>query len=209
MKRSSLFFSMRRALTPRGGDETSGDGDGDSGDDGQVIEPFDAYCVATFDVETPVQDVFGDTLFTAAAGSRYLLTKYEDASSAELLFLSPDGPVDFEVTATGGALPFSTDCVLGQTQRYAGVFTDVTVYEDLELTTELCQLSASLLWPSTGGGYSLESGFSDDPATYSISVDGLEDHCNGASSGYIPAPNTQVLGSFRTLVPIQFFAGPA
>ncbi len=201
----ALSFALTLACSgDDGGGETDGGGEEE---DGQVYAPFDTLCVATFTAEATAVDVFDDTLFTIKSGERYLMKL--DSFGVELLFLSSGGPIDFLVDAEAGAEPYTTNCQEDAVESIVGVFSDVTVYADLEGTSELCQLSAGTMWPSAGGGFNLESDLFDDPAIYSVSYEGLAEQCGGADTGYIQAEQIFALGSLRTPSPIALVSGPS
>ena len=131
------------------------------------------------------------------------------SGETELLYLTGAGPEEFE--APGGAdAPYTTDCLDGSTTRYIAAFDDVTVYEDEELTSAICELSAGDTAEATGGsGYSSVGFELSGPATYSVMLSGFSEQCGGASEGYISVPETKIFGTTTWLVPLRTIEGPA
>jgi len=195
--------------------------DGDSGGEsanGQVSASWEGYCEATFTQDYMVIDFFDDPLFTAPAGSRFLMSSFNDSFGkprAELYFLTNTGPFDFEIEADSvEELPLTSNCAPERSEQtaYTGVFQDVTVYADEELSQEACSLSEGTIVESTGGGFALVGDidlFSTAPTTYSVSLGGLSEMCGGITDGYVQVPNVQVFGVNTYLVPIRSFIGPA
>lgn len=202
-----------------GGAQTSGGSSGAggsaTGQDGQVTDAFSAYCIATFTEDYTSIDPFGDPVFTARAGERYLMASYGNSvgSRAELLFLTPTGPAEFDVQGdqTTGTLPFDTNCAPDAWTQYYAVFADVTVFAEASLTTELCRLTAGTVLPLASGnsGFALESFGSDTQSSvYSIILNAFSAQCGGAEVGYIATPEVEVFGSTTVLVPIVDIIGP-
>lgn len=206
--RTCALTLLAGALACGGGEGESDTDGGELSGDGQVYAPFDTLCLATFDAEATAVDVFGDELFTIASGSRYLFT-FDPFDDVVMLHLSSAGPVDFLVEAEPGAEPYTLSCAEGATERFVGVFADVTIYSDAQLSTELCSLEAGTLWPSAGGGSSAEGDLLADPSIYFVEYDGLADQCGGAGSGYIAVNFVSLLGSMRAPVPLAVVEGPA
>ena len=187
-----------------------------AGDDGTVKPPWTQYCVATFTKPHEVIDSFGDLLFAAQAGDAYLLMDYGEffgEDRAALGFLTEFGPSEFELTAplSSRDFPFTTDCAFGTSTPYYAVFADVVVFDDESLMTELCTLTAGTVIPAAGGqrGYVLAGDLQwAGPLTYEVSLDGFSEQCGGSASGFISAPEVQVLGASTNLVPIQSIIGP-
>lgn len=187
--------------------------DGGSGPSGQVEAPWDAYCVATFTEDFDVLD-FDEVAFTAAKGDAYLLSSLDFGGrlSPEIYFMGKKGVTDFELEIDPAAPPFTSNCAVGMTERRVGVFHDVTVYKDEEASDVACELTAGTTWVSGGGGYGLASDLTFDdskPMIYQIEFEGLAEHCNGATEGYIKV-YSEVIGSTHTdMMPLGLFIAPA
>lgn len=184
-----------------------------TGADGQVVDPWSAYCVATFTTDYAVDDGFGETQFTARAGARYLLTDLSE-TDAEIAYLTPLGPSTMSVGAApeSGALPFTSNCMPSATVRYYAVFTDVDIYADEALTTLLCEFPAGTVLPSDGmgpAGFAASSFEFSGPATYELMLNSLAPQCGNAATGYVSVPETRVFDANTWLVPVQTIIGPA
>lgn len=192
-------------------DEADSASGGGGPENGVASGDWADYCVATFTKDFDAADVFGDPMFTAKEGDSYLVSRLESPFSGEteLLYLTGAGPEEFE--APGGAdAPYTTDCLDGSTTRYIAAFDDVTVYEDEELTSAICELSAGDTAEATGGsGYSSVGFELSGPATYSVMLSGFSEQCGGASEGYISVPETKIFGTTTWLVPLRTIEGPA
>jgi len=190
-------------LVACGGDDAGG-GDGP----GTVAAPWLDYCTATFTEDTPIIDVFDEELFTARAGESYLLSDhgpgFDSGEEAEMIFLAAGGPATFTVGGDEGSLPLTSDCFTGTPTSHYGAFTDVTVYADETLATELCSLDAGATVTAAGGGYSIAGQLSfSGPQTYEVYLGGFGEQCGDAAVGYVSVPETMVFGSTTWLVPLQ------
>src|SRR6187401_2827138 len=88
--------------------------DGKKNGGGTVTDEWRAYCTGVFTKDYPVVE-FDETRFTAHAGEEYLLSEYGDTfgAKAQMIYLWPGGPEEFEVTAaTATTFPFTTSCPL-------------------------------------------------------------------------------------------------
>ncbi len=200
------------ALTGCGGSGGSVGGDGIGSAGGTVTEPWTGYCTGTFTEDTPINDAFGDLVFTARAGAQFLLSDFDDSfgGRAEFLYLSNVGPDSFEVEArTDGTWPFTSNCTIGQGVPYYAVFNDVSVFAEQELTTKICDLSAGSVLPagSSGRGYSFV-GSKGESAIYNVILGPFGEQCGGHADGYISVPHTTSFGSTTWLVPIVGIIGP-
>jgi len=191
-----------------GSDDDGGMGSGD----GTVTEPWTSFCVGTFTEDTPILDGFGDPAFTARAGEAYLLADFDDASGgrAEFLYLTGAGPDSFDVEPSAdGGWPFTSNCAIGQGVPYYGVFQDVSVYAEQELTTKLCDLSAGAVLPAAGSGRGYAFAGSDGSAAiYEVILGPFGSECGSQGMGYVRVPQTQSFGSTTWLVPIAGLIGP-
>ncbi len=190
---------------------------GSSSGAGTITDDWRAYCVATFTADYDVMDPFGDLLFTARAGEEYLVMEYPNpfsasSNSASLAYLTPNGPMDFDVEgpASTPGTPFSTDCPANGAREYYAIFTDVSVYAEDTLTTKLCDLEAGTTVPLQGGiatGFGLAS-ISSEGAVYEIFLNALSAQCGGAENGFVLVPQVRVLSTTTYLVPIRPIMGP-
>jgi hypothetical protein len=180
---------------------------------GLEVEP----CVATFTEDYVVIDVFGDEAFTVKTGESFILRSMDDIPSdrmeAEMYYLVEEGAYSFTVEIEGddsSAFPFESNCEMGKTDSYLGVFRDVVVYSDVELTQEACSLTKGRSVEGYGGGYSLVSqGFpSNAPDLYEVHFDPFFEECGGLASYYVKAPKAKVFGWVTSLIPIQRYIAP-
>ncbi|MBL4867846.1 MAG: hypothetical protein JKY67_15870 [Pseudomonadales bacterium] len=130
---------------------------------GLDVEP----CIATFTEDYLVTDVFGEEFFTAKTGESFILSRLgytrfgqDNVSTADLYYLVNEGAYGFQVEIEDdntSAFPFVSNCEVGETERFVGVFHDTTLYSDEELTQEVCSLTKSVsagMSSTTSTGYS-------------------------------------------------------
>lgn len=196
-----------------------GDGEHDDGRTlrGAVTGEWRSYCVATLTSDAVVDDGF-ETL-TLEAGSEYLVAGYEDGFGdidLDLLYLTPGGPYDVEIrVATEAELPITSNCDLPNARPYYAVFQDLAVYAEKELTTKLCDLSAGSVLPrensvlSQGVADFGSIDLSDEPQTYSVSLNAFSPECGGGQEGFISVPSTRVAGTTTWLPGIHWILGPS
>lgn len=208
-----LVASLAAALSFGCGDD--GDGGGGGSGSGLVVEPWTAYCVATFTRDHTVIDVFDEPDLTVSAGEQYLLSAYGDGgfgSRVEIAYLTPKGPVDFEIeVAEGEALPFTSNCEPGATELMYGVFADTVLYEDEALTVEACTLTAGTAVPTSGAGSRLVSDldfFGDTPQIYELTLVGLSELCGDREKAFVEGGWSQVGDTQHGVRPIATFVGP-
>lgn len=197
-----------------GGSGDDGAPGGGSGGLGTVTDTWREYCTATFTRDTEVFDSFGDPLFTARAGQEFLLAGYSFFAddTAEIVYLAPGGAERVEVSQDeSSTFPFTSNCGPDDSMSYYAVFQDVSVYADEGLTTKLCDLTAGTALPSNGAeGFSIAGDFSlSGPQTYELFLGAFSEQCQGAESGYISVPPTELFGSRTWLVPVFGIIGPA
>ncbi len=206
--RETLYFIGALSLAGCGDD---GGGGGSPSGDGTVTEQWAGYCTGTFTEDTPIPDSFGDIAFTAREGSEYLLSEFSDTfgERAEFLYLTDVGPSTFKVDPNAaGEWPFTSDCAIGEGVPYSGVFDDVSVFADAELTTKICDLSEGSVLPAAAGsgyGFSKSSGAS---AIYDVILGPFSAECEGHDLGYVLVPPTTIFGTTTWLVPIAGLIGP-
>jgi hypothetical protein len=163
----------------------SGGGGAGSGD-GQVVAPWDTLCVLEFTADYDVRD-FGDLLFTAKSGDRYLMGSTSSFVAATILYLTPEGQVELDIEDDA---EFTSNC-MGSGTDHAAVFADTVVYADEALTMERCMLEAGTHAPgSVGFALAGEDIFTSN--TYEITFTGLESFCDGMSAGFVEGTNVTI-----------------
>lgn len=180
---------------------------------GTVPDAWSSYCLATFTSDYEVLDSFDDPLFTARAGEQYLMTSYPSTfggpNSAGLLYLTDDGPFEFEVDPGSEPAPFTSNCLKNTAKKFYAVFNDASVFSDTTLTSKLCDLTAGTALPLVGGyGYSLSSSTNGE-AIYSVVLGPYSAQCGAAERGSVEVPSVQVLGQNTYLIPIRAILGPS
>lgn len=198
-------------LASCGGSDGDASGEAGSGN-GTVSEQWAGFCTATFTEDTPFVDAFDEPVFTARVGDEFLLSDFRDFSGgrAELMYLTSAGPDSFEVKPdAAGAWPFTSNCTIDQGVPYYAVFKDISVFEEEELTTKICDLSEGSALPAgtSGRGYSF-AGSSGEFAIYNVVLGPFSAQCAGLGSGYIRVPQTRSSGSTTWLVPIVGLIAP-
>jgi hypothetical protein len=200
------------------GDEDN-DGFGGSVDvagPGVVVDPWTDYCVLTFTSDHEFIGPLDDVEFTARTGESYLVAAYRAFSgspSVEIFYLTDVGPVEFELDLAGPP-PFTSTCDLEAGRRLLGVFVDLTLYEDEELTREACQLPAGTTIPfenSQGSGYAIAGEvdlFGSGPTTYKLFFDALSERCGGLEELFVSARQKTVGSTTYTIVPVRLFMAP-
>jgi hypothetical protein len=162
----------------------SGGGGAPSGG-GQVVAPWDTLCVLEFTADYDVLD-FGDVLFTAKSGDRYLMGSTTFAATT-ILYLTPEGQAEFELEDDA---EFTSNCMSSGTD-HAAVFADTVVYADEALTMERCMLEAGTHAPgSVGFALAGEDIFTSN--TYEMTFTGLESFCDGMSTGFVEGTNITI-----------------
>jgi hypothetical protein len=207
---------MLYAMTAVGCSGSDGGGGPASSGGGTVTDPWSSYCVATFGEQYTVLDAFDEPMFTAQPGDEYLMAEYGDdfgQDHSSLLYLTADGPQDFDIDAPSGSrdFPFTTTCPFGTSARYYAAFTDVSVYSDQALTMKLCDLPKGTVAPmdtAAGAGFSATSFNLSGPTVYEVELNAFSAQCGGAASGYVSVPQTSLFGATTWLVPIHWILGP-
>lgn len=195
-----------------GGDDGTPDENAPAGgSSGQVTAPWTTYCVATFTRDYPIIDGFGDSLFTAKTGEKYLLSEFSAVQgSFELVYLASGAPNPIAVEGET-TLPFTTNCDAGTTSYYA-VFQDTAVFKDEALTEKACDLTAGTVLPADTTkqrGYSSTDLSFGATAKYSLFLNAFAASCGNIDTGYISVPQVQALGTTTYLVPVTSIVGPA
>jgi hypothetical protein len=188
------------------------DSDDGGGGGGTVTEQWAGFCTGTFTNDTPIVDAFDEPLFTARAGDEFLMSDFDDAigSRAEFLYLTSAGPDAFELEPSAdGSWPFTSNCASGAGVPYYGVFTEVSVFAEEELTTKICELSEGSVLPAgrNARGYALAN-LLGDAATYEVILGPFSTQCRDYARGYVRVPNTRLFGTMTYLVPIVGLIGP-
>ncbi len=200
------------ALTSCGSSDDNG-GDGVGSEGGTVTEQWASFCTGVFSQDTPIMDAFGDAAFTAKAGDEFLLSDFSDSSGgrAEFLYLTNAGPDSFTLEPSAdGTWPFTSNCAINEGVPYYGVFKDVSVFADQELTMKICDLSAGSVLPagSSGRGFAF-AGSAENAAIYEVILGPFSAECEDQPNGYVSVPLTTSFGGSSTfLVPISGLIGP-
>lgn len=195
-----------------GGSHGGGGGGSSSSGDGTVTAQWAGFCTGVFTEDTPILDAFDEPAFTARAGAEYLLADFSDSfgGRAEFLYLTHVGPDSFTVEPSeDGAWPFTSNCTIGEGVPYYGVFDDVSVFADEELTTKICDLTAGSVLPAgnSGRGYAF-AGSSGGAAIYEVILGPFSEECGDQDRGYVRVPRVTSFGSTTWLVPIVGLIGP-
>lgn len=185
-----------------GGAEDAGPEEGD----GTVTELWGDYCIATFVEDYEYVDGVGDVAFTAKSGDRYLISTFFGINDEiEMLYLTEDGAKEFTVPGTG---IFASNCRPETAIEVYGVFSDVTVFANDNLTSPVCELSNGEV-SSTGSGVGVSTIDINvnGPTTYEVYLGGFSTKC-GTGVGYVSVPETTVWGTSAWMVPFQTVAAP-
>jgi hypothetical protein len=194
-----------------GSEDDRNDGGGTGG--GTVTDAWRAYCTGVFTKDYDVIDSFDEMQFQARAGQEYLLSEYGDGfgPKAQMIYLWPGGPEEFEVTgATTADFPFTTSCPLNTATPYYAVFEDASVFADEALTTKLCELKSGTALPRTNSqsGYSLVTLNFTGNNIFEVYLNAFSAQCGGAASGYVSVPPVKSFDSTTWLVPILSVLAP-
>lgn len=180
--------------------------------DGTVTEQWASFCTGTFTEDTPILNVFDEPMFTARAGDEYLLADFSDSfgGRAEFLYLTHVGPDSFTIEANAeGTWPFTSNCAIGAGLPYYGVFADVSVFAEEDLSTKICDLREGSVLPAGGSGRGYAyAGSSGSSAIYEVILGPFSAECGDHDRGYIRVPQTKIFGSTTWLVPITGLIGP-
>lgn len=171
--------------------------------DGQVVAPWDQYCVATFTEDFDIVDSFGDLALQVQAGDRYLLGEEGFFGEITLVFVGSTGPVEIEIGGSDEIMPPFTSSCTGATELRIGVFADTVVYSDSALTSPLCTLQAGLTVPGSGVDYFVSG------SGYQVMLKELAAECGGAAQGFVDevSVSTPLIGYFG--VPFASVLAPA
>lgn len=170
--------------------------------DGQVIAPWDKYCVATFTRDFAVMSVFGDTkILDIQAGDRYLLAADTLGLREQIIYITDQGATDLEIEYES-ARPYNSSCD-GEEALFA-VFADATLYEDEAFTKPVCELQAGQVLPKARGhSISLANN------GYAVEISTLGSVCGGISKGYVKTSRITIPGGGGyTGIPFLQIASP-
>lgn len=198
------------------GDDGGGGGGGGGSAGGTITEEWESFCSATLTEDMAVKDVFDDVLFTAKAGDTYLMSDYETFAGetrAELLYLHPQGVVDFRIAAPEGEpLPLESNCEVDSGLKHQAVFVTTTFYTDEGLGAVACELEAGTSGAGGGGSVlvsELDFNNPNAPATYQVTMGGLAAACNDITETYVRAAPFQAFGTTYAQPPVDFVLAPA
>lgn len=199
---------MRTAAMGTAGMGGSGMGSISAAADGQVVAPWDKYCVATFTRDFDVLDSFGDVALSAHKGDRYLLGTPGGFAAGSLIYIADTGPAEIEMNYDTSAPPFMSSCTEGATQSMVGVFVDTKVYSDDMLKMPVCTLQAGLAVPSSGLSFAIAGGDLLGSSVYNVELNELASHCNGTMSGFVEGVSVEAGSTEYGGPPIASFLGP-
>lgn len=175
--------------------------------DGQVVAPWDKYCVATFTRDFDVIDSFGDVALSVHKGDRYLLGTPGSFAPGSLIYIADAGPAEIDMTYDKSSPPFMSSCT-GATQSMVGVFVDTTVYSDDALKMPVCMLEAGLAVPSSGLSFAIAGGDLLGASVYNVELNELAQHCKGTMSGFVQGVSVEAGSTEYGGPPIASFLGP-
>lgn len=209
--RGLALLSGALVLTSCGGSD-GGSGTEVEGNNGTVTDQWAGFCTGVFTEDTPFLDSFDKLAFTAKQGDEYLLAEFTDSfdGRAEVLYLAEAGPRSFQVEPNeDGDWPFTSNCAIGEGVPYYGVFTDVSVFADEDLTTKICDLSAGSVLSAEGTGRGFGFTRSDgEAAIYEVILGPFSEECDQQGTGYVRVPRVELFGSATWLVPLAGLIGP-
>ena len=210
-----LFLSCTLSLSWGCDSDDSSNGGSSEGagrGSGVATAEWDAFCTATFTEDTEARDTFDDLLFTAKAGERYLIKRYNDFGGdleAELYYLTNGAPIEFEIPADeSGAFPFESNCTPDQTESHNTVFVDLTVYQNADLSDPLCELPKATHAAGISQNY-LESDIFANPVVYRVALSGLASMCGDVDEGYVRGSKVSAFGSENVAAPLGLASVPA
>jgi hypothetical protein len=204
----SLFVLLVTVLLGGCGKENGSVTGNENKDKLEGIRLSPAPCKATFTQAYQVMDMFGDPQFSIKPGDSFIVQDISSFFGANLYTEFPQGVYDFEVEKKdGGEWPFTLNCVEGKTQTYLAAFSNTTVYSDSLLTQPLCTLTKGTTALTTGptGFYLVGDFFSN---VYHVELGGFASSCQGATGGYVRAPEANVFNASTTLIPINTYQVP-
>lgn len=179
-------------------------------DDGQVIAPWDRYCVATFTSAFEVLDSFNDVKLAIEPGDRYLLGAPGFFDETNIIYVADVGPAEMKLQLRDGSTPpFMSSCGGGATRTYIAVFVDTPVYSDEATTMTSCTLPAGLAVPGDGINYVITNGGGAMSITYQVDLKQLAPHCNGVAKGFVKAARISLGDWSSYAVPIASVLGPS
>ncbi len=183
-----------------------------SPEDSMVPEPWNQLCRVVF-----TEDVELERGIQVRSGEDYLFSYFSDGFETvkvSLFGITEDGfaaKVSYEAHEDEPR-PYVTECDVDEDEPYYGVFRDTTLYQDLELTQEACQLSAGLFGPRDGFSARLASDpFEDLDAesyTYRLTMGGLAEVCNGHQETFMASYKLEFGGVRHNALPIDFMYRP-
>ena len=200
--RAMAVMTLASALLSCGDDSDDAAGVGP----GTVTEAWAGHCEATFTRDHTVIDGFGDPALRIRRGETYLLGRYETFGSdprASILYLTPSGPLDFDIEVEGGPLPFESNCAIGEGEARLGIFSELVLYRDAEGRDEICRVAPAQILPAGSRSAALVSGLFDDPSVYEITLSSLADVCDGETTGFVRASRVSLSGTFYVPLPFE------
>ncbi|MDC3250220.1 hypothetical protein OAU52_01165 [bacterium] len=142
-------------------------------------------CMATFTEDYSLRRDWGrkSEMITILKGEQFVVSEFESSFSSDvaatLLYPFEKGVYEFEVTldSTMSGTPFETNCINANVQKNVGVFVDMSVYENEDLSGDSCDFKAGFSVKLTGGhSYSLST-MEQEYSVYSFGYDFLNEEC--------------------------------
>jgi hypothetical protein len=152
-----------------------------------------APCLATFTEDYTVMRDWGrdNKVVSISKGEQFIISEFGSTfnkdAAISLLYPLDKGVYEFEALkdSTKLTLPFETNCEEDQVQKNVGVFADIIVFANEDLSGTPCELKSGfskVLEGRTGFGYSRSEGSYD---IYSFSYNFLEEACPDFEDHYM------------------------
>ena len=157
-------------------------------------------CKATFLENQTIDDFFGDYRFEVSEGDQFVLG---DAMGRIKMVRETDLGVHlFEFR--GDKKAFTSSCEGKDTEAVLGVFADVTVFQDEEMTTELCRLKKGDL-AEIGGSWSQSAASSSygEENVYDVSLNGFKEQCGGESYGFVLVKRLGMMNKYMPILKVM------
>ena len=157
-------------------------------------------CKATFLEDQTINDFFGDYSFEVSEGDRFVLG--DARGRIKMVRETNLGAHLFEFRGDPDA--FTSSCEEKETKAMLAVFADVTVFEDEEMTTELCRLKKGDL-AEIGGSWSqsaVSSSYGEENV-YNVSLNGFKEQCGGESYGFVLTKRLGMMNKYMPLLKVK------
>lgn len=188
MREFKLVCALAFAACGDGGSDTAGN-------NGQVGDALEGYCIATFTEDHELLNFVGDVALRVESGQRYLLTGLPD--SPAIVYQHEDGAFDLELDVA--TAPIDAPCLADGamlTSEYVA-FARLDVYADQALQDLVCTIEKFTRGsPTTGFGY----GYVADNVYEILPGGGF---CDGLESGYVEATRITIGDMGHVGVPVR------